>query len=167
MERKEKKLPTYFWVIQVVSLCFCLVGEDRKEAVNYQLSAVASKVTAKLWLPPQLVFSPLYRRNIRNQVYAITESQWQITTCSSCWCHWSSPIIWRWKTTGAEKRLKNTGSPMLLFTKGWRSEFSCRRKANSSLKPSIGPEIHLWNRVEQPLWWVRRQAFSLSACANK
>lgn len=86
-----------------------------------------------------------------------------MNTCCSCWCHWSSPIIWRWKTTGAESRLNSTGSPMLFFTKGWRSEFSCRRKADWSLKPTTGPEIHLWKQAEQPIWWTCRHASSLPA----
>lgn len=52
---------------------------------------------------------------------------------------------------------------MLCFTKGCRSEFSCRRRANSSLQPSIGPEIHLWNRAERPMWWPGGHAFGLPA----
>lgn len=95
----------------------------------------------------------LYSRNISDQPVFSGRS-----TCCSCWCHWSSPMIWRWKTTGAENRLNNTASPKLLFTKGWRSEFSCRSKANSSVRShqpvpdSRGSthQVKVWTRFGPP-----------------
>lgn len=49
-------------------------------------------------------------------------------TCCSCWSQRSSPMTWRWKTTGAALKLKGSSSAAPAFMNGCRSELSCRSK---------------------------------------
>lgn len=71
------------------------------------------------------------------QKNAAAKEMSQISTCCNCWCHLSSPMIWRWKTTGAALKLNDTGSPELLFTNGLRSEFSYKRKSKFVIQRRI------------------------------
>lgn len=69
-------------------------------------------------------------------------------TCCSCWCHFSWPTIWRWKMTGAAVKLNNTGSPILRFLNGCRSEFSCDRDSTFI--------NHMQNRAESLLCTLQK-----------